>query len=753
MDANGAAAVESEKAGDTWDVLAVKVQAFLEAWDSRAEPPDPVEFLPEGTPALRRLVLLELIKVDLDYRWSRGQSVRIVDDYLAAFPELAAGGPPCDLLYEEYHVRKRAGDSVQPDDYLKRYPDRADELARLLGLEAPLVSTVLYSGPPAWAVDAGGTIDDFDLLTLLGKGTFGRVFLARQRSMQRLVALKVSADSGDEPQTLAQLDHPHIVRVYDQHLLPDRGLRLLYMQYVAGGTLQGVLETIRQTPEGRRDGRTLLRAVDKAMQKGGESPPAGSARRERLAGLTWPETVCWLGARLAGALDYAHGKGVLHRDVKPANVLLTAEGSPQLADFNVSFSSKLDGANAASFFGGSLAYMSPEQLEAFNPAHAREPGDLDGRSDLYSLCIILWELLAGRRPFRDDGLGDDWGRTLAHMTRQRRNGVDAGERAALPAGRPPGLDQLLLAGLDPDPARRLQSGAAVARELELCLQPRAHELLRPTASGWRSFARRHGFLAVLAAAVAPNILAAVLNLAYNRSEIVARVPGAEPVFQNVEAVINGVAFPVGIIVLGFLAWPATRAARRANAGLPSEPGRLTTARRRCVLLGDYAALVSLVLWLVAGLAYPIGLCAVLGLQSLTFFVHFMVSLALCGLIASVYPFFAVTFFAVRVLLPALIRSAPFGAKELAGLARLKRRTGLYLLLSAVAPMLTVTAWAAMGSENRMALTVLAAVGLAGLGAAFLMSRAILNDLEALIWTVGPRSPGQEGGSSVRIDHG
>src|SRR5205085_11245230 len=139
----------------------------------------------------------------------------------------------------------------------------------------------------------------------------------------------------------------------------------------------------------------------------------------------------WVGARLAEALDHAHCRGVLHRDVKPANVLLTAEGAPKLADFNVSFGSKLEGANPAAFFGGSLSYMSPEQLEAFNPAHARDAGDLDGRSDLYALCLILWELLAGRRPFRDGGLDRDWGRMLAQMTERRRAGVDPAEAAAL----------------------------------------------------------------------------------------------------------------------------------------------------------------------------------------------------------------------------------------------------------------------------------------------------------------------------------
>ena len=176
MDATGGV-VGAEKAGDTWDVLAKRVQEFLKSWDERSEPPKLAEFLPDGPPPLRRLVLLELIKVDLDYRWSSGKSVRVVDDYFAAFPELTADGPPCDLLYEEFHIRKRAGDSVQPSDYLERYPSRAEELARLLGLEAPHVSTLMCPGLPPWMVEPGNTIDDFDLLALLGKGAFGRVFL------------------------------------------------------------------------------------------------------------------------------------------------------------------------------------------------------------------------------------------------------------------------------------------------------------------------------------------------------------------------------------------------------------------------------------------------------------------------------------------------------------------------------------------------------------------------------------------------
>ena len=215
-----------------------------------------------------------------------------------------------------------------------------------------------------------------------------------------------------------------------------------------------------------------------------------------------------------------------------------------------------------------------------------------------------------------------------------------------------------------------------------------------------SFWRRHGFVTLLFAAVGPNIVAAIVNIAYNRSELIDRIPGAEPVFQNVEMVINSIAFPIGIVLLIILAVPVTRAVRRAKTG------GSTWLLRRCLVLGDYAAGVSLVLWLIAGVAYPVALCAALGIQSVSFFVHFLVSLALCGLIAAVYPFFGVAFFAARVLVPALIRDRRLNAEELSEMERLKRRTGLYLLLAAMAPMLTVGAWAAFGTENRTGLGVL-----------------------------------------------
>ncbi len=253
-----------------WQQLSERLDALIGVWQAATEPPRLAEFLPDGPPALRRLTLVEAIKVDLEYRWRESRWPKTVEDYLVEFPELADdGGIPCDIIYEEYHIRRRC-DGISPSEYYQRFPERAAELKRLLSLEQPERSATLVRIQPIEPVAAGQKLDDFELISAVGKGAFATVFLARQCSMQRLVALKVSNDRGFEPQTLAQLDHPHIVRVFDQRHLADRKMRLLYMQYVPGGTLQGVIEHMRRV-----------------------RPPLARANRcSRLSTLAW----CW-GAR------------------------------------------------------------------------------------------------------------------------------------------------------------------------------------------------------------------------------------------------------------------------------------------------------------------------------------------------------------------------------------------------------------------------------------------------------------------------
>ncbi|MBX9624711.1 MAG: serine/threonine protein kinase, partial [Gemmataceae bacterium] len=435
-----------------WAAVGDHLEAFAGAWAAGGDPPDPARFLPEGPPPVRRMILVELVKYDIDQRIGRKLD-RPLEDYLRAFPELAAGEPPADLLYEDFHLRRQAGQSPDPADYFRRFPGRAAELGRLLGGTAQGRSTAAHAVRVPAGFDAGDRVDEFDLLALLGEGQFARVFLARQRGMQRLVALKVSADRGAEAETLAQLDHPHIVRVYDQRAVPGRGVRLVYMPYLPGGTLHEVVAHAKAVPADRRSGRTLLEAVDAALERRGETPPAASAAREVWAGRSWAGAVCAVGAKLAAALDHAHRHDVLHRDVKPANVLLTAEAEPLLADFNVGCCSKLDGAGPAAFFGGSLGYMAPEHLEAFDPAHPRPAESLDGRADVFGLAVTLWELATGSRPFGPEAFTGNWPTVLAALAERRRAGPDPTAVAAFPAGLP-GLREVLLRCLDPDPDRR-----------------------------------------------------------------------------------------------------------------------------------------------------------------------------------------------------------------------------------------------------------------------------------------------------------
>src|SRR6476660_4753577 len=244
-----------------WDDLAKRLEQFIATWEAGSEP-TLTEFLPPEPQAQRRMVLVELVKVDLEQRTTRGRK-RPLEWYAADFPELLENGePPCDLIYEEYHMRRTAGETVTPRDYYQRSPRSADALRRLMGTEDCSASTQLGAARRIEGFAAGQKLDDFDLIAELGKGAFGSVFLARQISMQRLVALKLSADKGNEPQTLATLEHPNIIRVYDQRVLPGQKIRLLYMQFAPGGTLAEVCKHVRLTAPAARNGSLLMTAVD-----------------------------------------------------------------------------------------------------------------------------------------------------------------------------------------------------------------------------------------------------------------------------------------------------------------------------------------------------------------------------------------------------------------------------------------------------------------------------------------------------------
>ncbi len=347
-------------ATELWDVVACCIDSYLSSFRPGELPPPIDDYIPQGTSALRSLAIVELAKLEMEQLAEQNRPFG-AQFYLDRFPDLkeCTGGVPLDLVIDEIRLRKLKG-NCDEREYLDRFPYHRESLKRYFSFSDTTPSTSISGARGRSQLQPGQSVEDFELLRLLGSGAFAQVFLARQTTMQRLVALKVSADRGDEAKTLAQLDHPHIVRVYDVRRQPTMRIRLLSMQYAPGGTLHDIIQAAKRLPWKMLSGQVIVDAVDQQLLQAGLPPLEESPRRQRLARSSWMEAVCDIGIQLSTALDYAHRQHVLHRDVKPANVLLTSEASCKLADFNISYSGELVGANPASYFGGSLVYMSPD---------------------------------------------------------------------------------------------------------------------------------------------------------------------------------------------------------------------------------------------------------------------------------------------------------------------------------------------------------------------------------------------------------
>src|SRR5262249_16546824 len=216
---------------------------------------------------------------------------------------------------------------------------------------------------------AGQKIGPFAIEKELGSGAMGTVYLARYEEDDRLVALKVIAFglSGNEPalkrfereaSILKQLKkHPNIVRVFAHGKW--RGTPFFAMEYIDGESLDRVM-----------------------------------ARRDRF---TWQEVID-IGRQLASALQHAHEKGIIHRDLKPSNLMVTREGTVKLTDFGIAKDVDVTALTGANNTIGTAAYMSPEQCKGEK--------NITGKSDLYSLGVVFFELLTGRKPFAADSAVD-----------------------------------------------------------------------------------------------------------------------------------------------------------------------------------------------------------------------------------------------------------------------------------------------------------------------------------------------------------
>jgi len=321
----------------------------------------------------------------------------------------------------------------------------------------------------------------FHLIRNLGRGAVGRVYLAKQGGLaDRLVVLKVAPQLWGESQSLARLQHTNIVPVYSTH--EENGLQAICMPYLGAVTLAEALRKIHAEclPASGDFFRTLLRHAD--------YPGAAAAvALEPMAGRSYADAVLWIGLQLARGLAHAHQRGLAHCDIKPANILLSDDGVPMLLDFNVAVET-CHGSKVANVMGGTLAYMSPEQLLAV----ADRPIHLDGRTDVFSLGLVLFELLAGKPPY--DVVTDDAGTVFRQLTEACDTaGFDL--RRANPAVTP-ATEAIVLKCLHPDVAKRYQTAAALAEDLERQLdhRPLTHAGEPSAAERARKWVRRNRWL-------------------------------------------------------------------------------------------------------------------------------------------------------------------------------------------------------------------------------------------------------------------
>ncbi len=317
---------------------------------------------------------------DFEKRWSDGEHPRVENCLAKVAPSLVPHLLK-ELIAAEVDLRQGAGEDVRIDEYHERFPDQRDAvdagwalIADRLQRDPSPPSTQDFSRdheqdtggdpvepPPKLPQPIPDMIGRYKILGELGEGGFGRVFLAQDTQLQRKVAIKVPGQKRlsstknidrflEEARTAAQLKHSGLVVVYD--VQQDGAQVYIVQEYIDGQDLSSWTQATRPSTQ---QIVTLIKEVVEAV-------------------------------------GFAHQHDLVHRDLKPANLLVDRQSHPHVADFGLAVDENSQGLRKGEVCG-TPAYMSPEQVRGLTHV-------LDGRSDLWSIGVILYELLTDRRPFR-----------------------------------------------------------------------------------------------------------------------------------------------------------------------------------------------------------------------------------------------------------------------------------------------------------------------------------------------------------------
>lgn len=362
---------------------------------------------------------VELVRIDIQRRYA----VELPVDLAPYFELIKLLSSKPDLLiavaYEDFrtrqahtlHCARERWSSVPGVDGTSWYNSLFNDKVLLLSKQHESKASVQQTvdKPPMVPVLARSSAEiairsvGFVPIKQIGQGAFSRVFLARQESLaNRYVVIKAAQRVFDEADRLAELQHTNIVPIYSLHqcgpwsllCMPYAGLVTLadYFNAVPDSRLRGgqsFVSTIQQS-----QGVTLRQpdgneALDRQqVRQDLPAPTLADSLTDEITPLRREALILWLFSRMADALHHAHARGIIHGDIKPANLLIRNDGEPALLDFNLS--RKLDAEPAA--IGGTLPYMSPESMQVLMGSKI----PISPTSDLYSLGAVLYQFLTGR---------------------------------------------------------------------------------------------------------------------------------------------------------------------------------------------------------------------------------------------------------------------------------------------------------------------------------------------------------------------
>ena len=356
----------------------------------------------------KKLPIAALERIDdlcaeFERRWQRNEAQSIESAIPNELPENERELLLSELLLLEIDYRRRNGESPTAEEYIERFPENAKTIWEAMGQAA---GKGRQFEPPS-IEKVGKLFPALEIISLLGAGGMGAVYKARQKGLDRLVALKILPEEFGhdvkfalrftrEARTLAKLNHPNIVSVHEFGNVED--VYYFLMEFVDGSTLRDVVGT----------------------------------------GQLEPEQALAIVPHLCDALQFAHDQGIVHRDIKPENILMAKDGTVKIADFGLSRivgngnpATELTQTNQVL---GTPRYMAPEQFEGSSR--------VDHRADIYSLGVVFYEMLTGELPI---GRFDP---------PSRRVKVDVR------------LDEVVLRTLEKEPLRRYQAASEIKSDLQ-----------------------------------------------------------------------------------------------------------------------------------------------------------------------------------------------------------------------------------------------------------------------------------------------